>query len=145
MSKMTYVEALNLAISLIDRCECSILDAETECPTYDKATERLTALRDTLVKRASAERKPTKADLAKAEADAALIARITDLLSDGTQATCKEIAEAMGDVSIPKVAALLRKMGAHKDDSGRTPLFSLTATDADAGEDWENLDEAVGE
>ena len=137
MTKMTYVEALN-----------TVLTAGNGIYS-DEVIGKLTALRDTLVKRASAERKPTKADLAKAEADAGLIARITDLLSGGVQATCKEIAEAMGDVSIPKVAALLRKMGAHKDDSGRTPLFSLTAPEADAedadGEDWENLDEAVGE
>lgn len=134
MTKMTYVDALNAVLPTI---------------TDEAVSTKLTALRDTLVKRASAERKPTKADLAKAEADAGLIARITDLLSGGMQATCKEIAESLGDVSIPKVAALLRKMGAHKDDSGRTPLFSLTAPEADAedadGEDWENISEAVGE
>ena len=132
MTKMTYVDALNAVLPTI---------------TDETVSTKLTALRDTLVKRASAERKPTKADLAKAQADAVLIDRITDLLSDGTQATCKEIAESLGDVSIPKVAALLRKMGAHKDDSGRTPLFSLTAPEADAedadGEDWEEIPEAV--
>lgn len=132
MTKMTYVDALNAVLPTI---------------TDEAVSTKLTALRDTLVKRASAERKPTKADLAKAQADAVLIDRITDLLSDGTQATCKEIAESLGDVSIPKVAALLRKMGAHKDDSGRTPLFSLTAPEADAedtdGEDWEEIPEAV--
>ena len=129
MTKMTYVDALNAVLPTI---------------TDEAVSTKLTALRDTLVKRASAERKPTKADLAKAEADAVLIDRITDLLSDGTQATCKEIAESLGDVSIPKVAALLRKMGAHKDDSGRTPLFSLTAPEADAEDaDWEDIPEAV--
>lgn len=142
MTKMTYVDALNLAISNLS-AQDAIYDGANTVPA-DATIDKLTALRDTLVKRASAPRKPSKADLAKAEADAVLIDRITDLLSDGTQATCKEIAESLGDVSIPKVAALLRKMGAHKDDSGRTPLFSLTAPEADAdGEDWEEIPEAV--
>ena len=132
MTKMTYVDALNAVLPTI---------------TDEAVSTKLTALRDTLVKRASAERKPTKADLAKNAADAILIDRISTLLADGAQATCKEIAESLGDISIPKTAALLRKMGAYKDASGRTPLFSLTAPEADGedadGEYWEDISEAV--
>ena len=46
MTKMTYVDALEIAIEHLDSPE---------------AVERLTALRDTLIKRATTPRKPTKA------------------------------------------------------------------------------------
>ena len=109
MTKMTYVDALNIALATV---------------ADETAVERLTALRDTLVKRASKPRKPSKADLVKAEADTQNIARIRDILRTVTGATCKEIANELGDLSVPKVAALLRKMGAVKTDD-RTPLYSL--------------------
>lgn len=58
MTKMTYVEALNVAIE--DLMTMTSTDASL-VPNASEAIERLTALRDTLVKRATTPRKPSKA------------------------------------------------------------------------------------
>lgn len=113
MTKMTYSDALALAISVLGADEAN-----------DAVVNRLNALKATLDKRAAAPRKPSKADLAKAEADAKEIARIREVLSMAPGASCKEIANELGDLSVPKVAALLRKMGAVKTDE-RTPGYFL--------------------
>lgn len=115
MTKMTYVDALNIALATV---------------ADETAVERLTALRDTLVKRASKPRKPSAADMAKAAQDEKDIARITAILTGVEGATCKEIATELGDLSVPKVAALLRKMGAMKTED-RTPLYSLPSEGED--------------
>jgi len=116
MTKMTYVQALEIALATV---------------TDEVAVERLTALKDTLVKRASAPRKPSKADLAKAEADAGLKDAIRAQLT-GATASAKEVADAIG-VSVQKAAALLRSMpDVVADREGKTTLFSLADADADA-------------
>ena len=115
MTKMTYVEALNVALATV---------------ADEAAVERLTALRDTLVKRASKPRKPSKADLAKMEQDAKDIERIYDILRMAPGATCKEIANELGNISVPKVAALLRKMDVVKTED-RTPCYSLPVEGVD--------------
>lgn len=120
MTKMTYSDALALAISVLGADEAN-----------DAVVNRLNALKATLDKRANTPRKPSKADLAKMEQDAKDIERITAILSGVEGATCKEIAEELGDLSVPKVAALLRKMGAMKTEE-RTPVYSLPVEGADA-------------
>ena len=116
MTKMTYVQALEIALATV---------------TDEVAVERLTALKDTLVKRAAAPRKPSKADLAKAEADAGLKDAIRAQLT-GATASAKEVADAIG-VSVQKAAALLRSMpDVVADREGKTTLFSLADADADA-------------
>ena len=120
MTKMTYTQALEVAIN--------VLSADAE---QNAIVERLNALKATLDKRANTPRKPSKAELAKMEQDAKDIERITAILSGVEGATCKEIAEELGDLSVPKVAALLRKMGAMKTEE-RTPVYSLPVEGADA-------------
>ena len=109
MTKMTYIDALNIALATV---------------ADETAVERLTALRDTLVKRANKPRKPSAADIAKNEEDMKSINRIRDILHMAPGASCKEIANELGDLSVPKVAALLRKMGAVRTDE-RTPGYFL--------------------
>lgn len=94
MKKMTYVEALNIAIATVDNSE---------------AVERLTALRDATIKRNSADRKPTKTQ----EANEAIKADILAVMADGTARTVTEI---MGEVaslegaSNQKAASLVRQL-----------------------------------
>ena len=90
MKKMTYVDALNVAIGLVD----------------GEVAEKLTALRAQIEKKNSAERKPTKAQVANDE----LRDKIVSLLStcDGAM-TASEIADAFG-VSNQKITALMGKL-----------------------------------
>lgn len=109
--KMTYAEALNLAIELIDKCEDSILDAETECPKYDTVKEKLTALRDQQIKRNTAERKPTKTQVA----NVALAERVVEVLRNTDEKlTITQIMDAdpvLSELNNQKVTALVRGLG----------------------------------
>jgi len=95
MTKMTYVEALNIALTAIaDNAE---------------ATEKLTALREQIAKRNSTEnRKPTKAQVA----NEALKAKVLELV-DTTPHTVTEImalSDEIGALSNQKVSALLNAL-----------------------------------
>ena len=99
MTKMTYVAALNSAI---------------ETTTDAAVVERLTALRDTLVKRAekakTAPHKPSKATLANAE----MMGKIVDFLATQSEPlTSAEIAEQTG-LDVRKVRGLIGRSDAVK-------------------------------
>lgn len=94
MKKMTYVEALNIAIATVDNAE---------------AVERLTALRDATMKRNSADRKPTKTQ----EANEAIKAEILEVMADGVARTVTEIMSAvpsLADASNQKAASLVSQL-----------------------------------
>lgn len=94
MKKMTYIEALNIAIE--------------SCPNAE-AVERLIALRDATAKRNSADRKPTKTQ----EANEAIKAEILEFLADGTPRTVSEIMEGVASLngaSNQKAASLVRQL-----------------------------------
>lgn len=96
-SKMTYVDALNTVLPTIENTEVA---------------EKLTALRDTLVKRANkakaTDRKPTAKEQAEAQEREAFRAKVADELNanPNREYTCKELAEAF-EVSNPKMANAL--------------------------------------
>ena len=95
MTKMTYVEALNIALTAVaDNAE---------------VTKKLTALREQIAKRNSTEnRKPTKAQVA----NEALKAQVVEVL-DTTPRTVTEVmalSDALGALSNQKVSALLNAL-----------------------------------
>lgn len=91
MTKMTYVSALDVAINAV---------------SDEAVVEKLTALRAQIAKKNSAERKPTKAQVA----NDALRGQIVDYLGGQTEGkTAGEIADAFG-VSNQKVTALMGKL-----------------------------------
>ena len=91
MTKMTYVSALDVAINAV---------SDTE------VREKLEALRAQIAKKNSAERKPTKAQVANDE----LRDKIVTLLRASASAmTASEIADAFG-VSNQKVTALMGRL-----------------------------------
>lgn len=94
MKKMTYVEALNVAIETL---------------TDEAVVERLTALRDATAKRNASDRKPTKTQ----EANEGIKSEILALLSDGQARTVTEIMGAvpsLADASNQKAASLVRQL-----------------------------------
>lgn len=93
--KMTYVEALNVVL------EGKEITAEV--------IERLTALRDTTAKRNAKSDKPTKAQLAKAEADKALTETILAGLEADTDYTTAQCGEIVG-VSASKAVHLMKPL-----------------------------------
>ena len=93
MTKMTYAQALEIAIAVVD----------------GEAKERLEALKASIEKRNSADRKPTKAQVA----NEGLKEAILELLADGKARTITEIAseiEALEGASPQKVSALLTQL-----------------------------------
>ena len=101
MEKITYVVALSTAIAT--------LSAD---PSMTEVVAKLTALRDQQVKRNSAERKPTKTQLANVE----LMGEVREVLRNAPDAlTVTEImgrSEVLAPLSNQKVSALIRGMGA---------------------------------
>lgn len=89
MTKMTYVNALEMAIN---------------GTLTDEAVEKLRNLQAQLVKRASGERKPTKAQKANEGVKSEILGVLT---TEGKQ--CKDIAEAVG-ISGQKCSALLSQL-----------------------------------
>lgn len=77
--KMTYVDALNVAINC----------------TEGEVQEKLVQLRDVTIRRNSAERKPTKAQTAKREADVGLRADILSAMEPDTLYSSDEIAKTL--------------------------------------------------
>ena len=95
--KMTYVDALNVAI---------------EC-TEGEVKEKLVQLRDVTIRRNSAERKPTKAQTAKREADVSLRADILAAMQPDTLYSSDEIAKTLipdADVNGHKVTFLMKDL-----------------------------------
>jgi hypothetical protein len=123
MEKITYVAALNTAIAT--------LSAD---PAMTEVVEKLTALKDQTEKRSNAVRKPSKAQIAKAEDNKALAATLYNaLFLSGTPTTVAEIRkmEQFADLSAPKVTALLKILildaKVTKDDSGRVAKYTAVA------------------
>lgn len=123
MEKITYVAALNTAIAT--------LSAD---PAMTEVVEKLTALKDQTEKRSNAVRKPSKAQIAKAEDNKALAATLYDaLFLSGAPTTVAEIRkmEQFADLSAPKVTALLKILildaKVTKDDSGRVAKYTAVA------------------
>ena len=93
MKKMTYIDALNVAIEL----------------TEGEVQEKLIALRDATAKRNSADRKPTKTQ----EANEAIKTEILAFLADGELHTVSEImcgVVSLEDASNQKASALVRQL-----------------------------------
>ena len=91
---MTYVDALNVAIATLS-------DAE--------AVEKLSALRDQYVKRASAERKPT----AKQTENVGIKSAICDWMAEGVTYTAADVAKecpACEGLTVQRVSALLSQL-----------------------------------
>ncbi len=89
MEKMTYVDALNVALAVV---------------TDEAVKEKLEALKVQLEKRKSATRKPSKAQVANEAVKNEILAQLTN---EGKQ--CKDIAEAVG-ISGQKCSALLTQL-----------------------------------
>lgn len=103
MTKMTYVQALEIAIAIMERTEAY----EAEAVTQNEAIEKLTALRQSYINRAEKaktyERKPSKAT----QENAKLKEQIVNWLAEQKEAfTSAEIAEAVG-IGVRTVRALL--------------------------------------
>ena len=97
MTKMTYVVALNTAIAAL-----------TADPTMAEVVAKLTALRDQTEKRNTADRKPTKAQLA----NEALKAKVAEVLN-AEPATVTELMgrdAELGALSNQKVSALVNAL-----------------------------------
>ena len=101
MTKMTYVTALNTAITAL-----------TDNADMAEVVAKLTALRDAQIKRNSAERKPTKTQVA----NMGLADEVREVLRNAPDAlTITEImgrSEVLAPLSNQKVSAIVRGMGA---------------------------------
>ena len=97
MEKLTYVVALNTAISA--------LSAD---PDMTAVVEKLTALRDQQVKRNTADRKPTKAQVANEALKAEILAVLTDEPMTVTDIMGKS--DALSALSNQKVSALVNAL-----------------------------------
>lgn len=91
MTKMTYVSAITDVLNGVE--------------LTDEHIAKLTALKASLEKRASGERKPTATQKANIEVKA----NIADFLADGTLRTATEVGTALG-ISNQKASALLKQM-----------------------------------
>jgi hypothetical protein len=104
-SKVTYIDALNIAIEELSRGGID--------PEYIPFVEKLEALKTQIAKRNSAERKPTAKQRANAEANALLGENILTILrTNGGKMTVSEICEVLGgEVSTQKVSAVIKSLG----------------------------------
>lgn len=111
MTKMTKKEALGIAIEAIG-------DSNGE------AVNVLSKMINQLDKRNSADRKPTKEQLAKNEQRN----QILDFLSENSRSTCAAIADNLG-VSLHSATGLLTTLRkgreVRRDYEGKTPVYSL--------------------
>lgn len=113
MTKMTYVDAVNFALNVV---------------ADEAVKEKLTALRDSLVKRNTADRKPTKTQVA----NEGLKADILAFLADGEKHTVTEImsgvsslAEASNQKVATLVTALVKAELVTREEIKRKAYFSL--------------------
>ena len=93
MTKMTYVDALNYAIANL---------------TDETVVEKLTALRDQQVKRNSADRKPTKAQVANIALQDKVMAVLTDKPMTVTEIMAQDA--ELSALSNQKVSALVNAL-----------------------------------
>ena len=112
MKTMTYVDALNVALS-------------ADLPEDVKT--KLTALRDAQVKRNSAERKPTKNQIANLELAEVVAGVLRDAPAPMTVSEIMGRSETLSALSNQKVSAVIRGMGARvvKTTDKRVSKFSL--------------------
>ena len=109
---MTYVEALDVAINLVD----------------DEVAEKLTALKEQLSKKhssASNDKKRAESD-ARAEQVYAALAEMDEPVTASDLVTLTSN-EEVSNYSIPRVAALLRKLGDRvvKEQKGKKTYYSV--------------------
>ena len=98
-SKVTYVDALSFVLG--------------NCEMPAEISEKLEVLKGQIVRRNSAERKPTAKQRANAEANAQIADLVRDILSHYNGLTVAEIIEKGElDVSTQKLSAVLKGMGA---------------------------------
>lgn len=114
MTKMTYVDALNTALTFVD----------------GEVADKLTALRDQLVKRNTADHKPTKTQKENAETKSAILRALGDA---DKPMTATEVMVACGLPSNQKASALLKQLvDAHEVArvvDGRKTTFTLPDCD----------------
>ena len=96
MTKMTYVDALNIALN-------------ADLP--EEVKEKLTALRDQTAKRNSGERKPTKTQMANVTLGEKVLAILRDAGKPVTVTELMALDEELGGLSNQKVSAILRGLG----------------------------------
>ncbi len=98
-SKVTYVDALSF---VLDSCDLPV-----------EISEKLSVLKGQIVRRNSAERKPTAKQRATAEANEMLGEMILEILSDGKPRTVSEIQCGFdeGNYSTQKISAVLKSLG----------------------------------
>ena len=113
MEKMTYSKAIEIALNSIDNVEVA---------------EKLKALKASIDKKNSAERKPTKAQVANAE----LKAEILEAMNPDYSYTITDMIKSfdfLGDFSTSKVSALVRQLIAEgkvkREEIKRVAYFSL--------------------
>lgn len=103
MTKMTYVQAIDYILNHGE----SVCGQEDE--TFAEACDKLEALKASIVKRNSADKKPTKTQ----EANEGIKAEILEFLADGSKHTVSEIMEAVPSLkgaSNQKAASLVRQL-----------------------------------
>lgn len=123
MTKMTYVAAIDLAIA-------SMIEQDTP---NTEAIEKLQALRHSIEKRNSAERKPTPEERAKANVDAILAEQIKAVLANSTEpmtvTAIQNANETCAKVNVQRLSAVIRKLMADgavkRDEVKRKAVFSL--------------------
>ncbi len=104
MTKMTYVDALNIAIAELSNG--GQIDEELV-----PVVEKLTALRDQTAKRNSGERKPTKTQMANVSLGEKVLAVLRDADKPVTVTELMALDEELGGLSNQKVSAILRGLG----------------------------------
>lgn len=104
MTKMTYVQAIDSALMVLD-AYFGIDVTMTEPIDRDEVHDKLVALRAQLEKRHSKSRKPTT----KQKENETIKAQILEILADGRM-TCGDIAKAL-DITGQRCSALLRQLG----------------------------------
>lgn len=116
MTKMTYVVALNTAIAAL-----------TADPAMTEVVEKLTALRDQTEKRNTAERKPTKAQLANEGLKAQVLNALTSEPCTVTELMARdaELAALSNQKVSALVNALVRDGAVLKVPDGRKSTFCL--------------------
>lgn len=126
--KMTYIDALNAAIDLVDATKDADANPNTD---LSAVVEKLTALKEQLVKRnASKSDKPTKTQKENAE----IKARIHEFLTHTLQGMrCGDVASELG-ISGQKASALLSQMVktgevVKREGEKRVTLFLLPEND----------------
>ncbi len=123
MTKMTYVEALSNALTLLESNVGNGFDEFDLSATIEK----LTALKEQTEKRNSADRKPTAKQIANADLAERVVAVLSVTADPLTVTEIMARDEALSALSNQKVSALIRLLGARvvKTVDKRVSKFSL--------------------